>query len=63
METAYSGLVQPWSTPKCRICNEERPLQTPQPEPAADTSLTFNLYTEEFDTIETNIAEHDPSWT
>ena len=59
METAHSGFVQPLSTPKRRICDEERALQTPQPEPAADTSLTFNLYSEDFDTIQTNIAEHE----
>ena len=57
MEIARSGFVQPWSTPKRPICDEERPLQTPQP--AADTSLASNLYSEEFDTIETNIAKHE----
>ena len=57
METAHSGFVQPRSTPKRPICDKERPLQTPQP--AADASLVSNLYSEEFDTIETNIAEHE----
>lgn len=60
METAHSGFVQPRSTPKRPICDEERPLQTPQP--AADASLASNLYSEEFDTIETNIAEHEPEF-
>ena len=58
METAHSGFVQPQSTPKRPICDEERPLQTQQP--AADSDLTSNLYSEGFDTIETNIAEHEP---
>ena len=60
METAHSGFVQPRSTPKRPICDQERSLQTPQP--AADTSLASNLYSEEFDTIETNIAEHEPEF-
>ena len=61
METAHSGFVQPRSTPKRPICDEERPLQTPQP--AADSSLTSsNLYSEEFDTIEMNIAENEPEF-
>ena len=59
IETAHSGFVQPQSTPKRPIYDEECPLQTPQPEPAADTSLTFNLYSEEFDTIKTN-TENEP---
>ena len=50
METAHSGFVQLQSTPK-------RSLQTPQP--AADSDLTSNLCSEEFDTIEMNIAEHE----
>ena len=57
LETAHSGFVQPRGTLKRPICDEERPLQTPQL--AADTSLASNLYSEEFDTIETNIAEHE----
>ena len=57
METAHSGFVQPRSTPKRPICDEERSPQTPQP--AADASLASNLYSEEVDTIETNIAEHE----
>ena len=56
METAHSAR----STPKRRICDEESPLQTPQR--AADASLDSNLYSEEFDTIETNIAEHEPEF-
>ena len=60
METGHSGFVRPQSIPERRICNEERPLQTPPPEPAPGTSLTFNLYSEELDTIETNIAEPEP---
>ena len=58
MEIAHSGFVQPWSTPKRPVYDEECPLQTPQP--AADSDLTSNLYSEEIDTIETNIAEHEP---
>lgn len=57
METAHSGFVQPRSTLERPICAEERPLQTPQL--AADSSLT-NPYSEEFDTIETDIAENEP---
>ena len=60
MVTAHSGFVQPQSTPKRPICDEQRPLQTPQP--AADASLASNLYSEEFDTIETNIPEHEPEF-
>ena len=60
METAHSSSVQPQSTPKRPICDEEHPLQTRQP--AADSSLPSNLYSEEFDTIETNIAEHEPEF-
>ena len=60
METAHSGFVQPRSTPKRPIYDEERPLQTPQP--VADSSLTSDLYSEEFDTIETNIAENEPQF-
>ena len=60
MEIAHSGFVQPRSIPKPPICDEESPLQTPQP--AADASLAFNLFSEEFDTIETNIAEHEPEF-
>ena len=60
MKTAHSGFIQPQSTPKRPICDKERPLQTPQP--AADTSLASNLYSKEFDTIETNIAEHEPEF-
>ena len=60
METAHSGFVQPRSTPKRPIYDEERPLQTPQP--VADSSLTSDLYSEEFDTIETNIAENEPEF-
>ena len=57
METADFGFVQPWSTPKRPIYDEQRPLQTPQA--AAHTSLTFNLYRKEFDTIEMN-TKHEP---
>ena len=60
METAHSGFVQPRSTPKRSICDEEGCVQTAQP--AADTSLASTLYSEEFDTIETNIAEHEPEF-
>ena len=60
METAHSGFVEPRSTPKHPICDEERALQTP--EPAADASLASYLYSEEFNTIETNIAEHEPEF-
>ena len=60
MGTAHSGFVQPQSIPKRPICDEERPLQTAQP--AADASLVSSLYSEEFDTIETNIAEHEPEF-
>ena len=60
METAHSGFVQPRSTPKHPIYDEERSLQTPQP--VADSSLTSNLYSEEFDTIEMNIAENEPEF-
>ena len=60
METAHSGFVQPQSTPKCPICDEERALQTPQP--AADASLASNLYSKEFDTIEAHIAQHEPEF-
>ena len=60
METAHSGFVQPRSTPKRPICDEESPLETSQP--AGDASLASNLYSEEFDTIETNIAEHEPEF-
>jgi len=42
METAHSGFVQPPSTPKCPIWDEEPPLQAPQP--AADSSLTTDPY-------------------
>ena len=58
METAHSGFVQPRSTPKRPIYEEESPVETVQP--AADSSLIYNLYSEEFDTIETNIAENEP---
>ena len=58
METAHSGFVQPRSTPERPICDEEPPLQTLQS--AADTSIASNLYSEEFDTIERNIAKHEP---
>ena len=57
METAHSNFLQPQSTPKPPICDEERPRRTPQP--AADTSLTCKLYSEEFDTIETN-TQNEP---
>ena len=60
METAHSGFVQPRSTPKLPICDEERRLQTLQP--AADASLASNLYSEEFDTRQTNIAEEEPEF-
>ena len=60
MEIAHSGFVQPQSTTKGPICDEERPLPTPQP--AVDASLASNLQSEEFDTIETNIAEHEPEF-
>ena len=58
METAHSGFVQPWSTQKRPIYDEECSLQTQQP--VADSSLTSDLYSEEFDKIEMNIAENEP---
>ena len=60
METGHSGFVQPRNTPNRRVCDEERLRQTPQP--VADASLASNLYSEEFDIIETNIAEHEPEF-
>ena len=60
METAHSGFVQPRSTPKRSIYDKERSLETPQP--AADSSMISNPYSEEFDTIETNIAENEPEF-
>ena len=52
--------LQPRSTPKRSIYDEEGPLQTPQP--VADSSLISDLYSEEFDTIETNITENEPKF-
>ena len=60
METEHSGFVQPRSTPKRSIYDKERPLQTAQL--VADSSLTSDLYSQEFDTIETNIAENEPEF-
>ena len=60
METAHSGFVQPLSTPKSPIYDEERTLQTPQP--LADSSLSSDVYSEELDTIETNITKKGPEF-
>ena len=61
MERAHSGFVQPQSTPKRPICEEERSLQTLQP--AADSSPTSpNQHSEEFNIIETNISENEPEF-
>lgn len=54
METADSGFVQRRSTPKGHVRDVESSLQTLQP--AADSSMTSNMYSEELDTFETNIA-------
>lgn len=60
METPHSGAVQPRSTIKFPIYNEDCSLQIHQL--VADSSLTSDLYSEEFDTIETNIAGSGPEF-
>ena len=61
METAHSCFVQPQSTLKRQVYDEERPLQTPQL--AADSDQTSNLYSEEFNTIENISPNMSPNWT
>jgi len=57
IETAHSGFVQPRSTQRRPVCDEERPAQIQLP--AADSALSSDLLGEEFNAIETDIAEDD----